>query len=313
MPLEENMVLIAANGKACPFSAEVAKLLNQPLMDAQLQKFMDGESHCQIECSVRGKHVFLIHTCQAPVNENILDVLIIMDALKRASAASISLVLPYFPYARQDRKSSPRSPISAKLMADLFTTAGATRVMSLDLHSTAIQGFFNIPIDDLSAEPLFVAHIQKHYNLKETVVVSPDVGGVVRARQLAEHLSTPLAIVDKRRPAPNEAEVKHVIGDVAGQTCLLIDDMVDTGKTLIQSAQFLIQQAGAKNVIAYATHGVLSGDAIQNIESSHLEKLVLSNTLPLKGSLASANKIETLSVAGIIAEEIARTIKRLKT
>jgi len=266
--------------------------------------FSDGETQIEIEENVRGRHTFIIQSTCSPVNDNLMQLLITTDALKRASAKSITAVIPYYGYARQDRKVKPRVPISAKLVADLITVAGVNRVISIDLHVGQIQGYFNIPVDNIFSAPILLNYIRRHFE-NNLSIISPDAGGVERARAFAKRLNASLAIVDKRREAPNVAEAMNIIGDIKGRTAIILDDMVDTGGTLIQAAQALIQN-GAENVYACCIHPVLSGDATKRIEKSPIESLVVTNTIPLGQKSSECSKIKVISVAEILGEAIKR-------
>ena len=297
--------LVAGNSNPV-LAREIADGLGMSLTKAVVRRFADMEIFVEIQENVRGSDVFILQSTSFPANDHLMELLIITDALRRASARRITAVVPYFGYARQDRKSGSRTPISAKLVANLITHAGADRVMTLDLHAGQIQGFFDIPTDNLYASPVMVRDIRENFDLSNVMVVSPDVGGVVRARGLAKRINTPLAIIDKRRERPGESEVMNVIGDVAGYTCILVDDIVDSGGTLVNAADALIAN-GAKEVFAYITHGVLSGGAAARIASSKLKELVITDSiLPTEAVRNSAN-IRTLSIAGLISEAIART------
>ncbi|MCA6109883.1 ribose-phosphate pyrophosphokinase [Bradyrhizobium cenepequi] len=297
--------LVAGNSNPV-LAQQIADGLGMSLTKAVVRRFADMEIFVEIQENVRGSDVFILQSTSFPANDHLMELLIITDALRRASARRITAVVPYFGYARQDRKSGSRTPISAKLVANLITHAGADRVMTLDLHAGQIQGFFDIPTDNLYASPVMVRDIRERFALSNVMVVSPDVGGVVRARGLAKRINTPLAIIDKRRERPGESEVMNVIGDVAGYTCILIDDIVDSGGTLVNAADALIAN-GAKEVFAYITHGVLSGGAAARIASSKLKELVITDSiLPTEAVRNSAN-IRTLSIAGLISEAIART------
>ncbi len=287
---------------------EIAAILDTSLVKASVGRFSDGEIRVQIHESIRGADVFVIQSLSRPVHENIMELLIVMDALKRASARSITAVLPYYAYARQDRKSLPREPIAAKLLANLITAAGADRVLAIDLHAPQLQGFFDIPVDHLKAAPILSQHL-KQRGLTGCVIVSPDVGGVARARVLAEHLDATLAIVDKRRPKPNVSEVMNIIGDVQGKPCVLVDDLVDTAGTIVQAAQGLIDR-GATSVRACCTHGVLTGPAIDRLKASPIEELVITNTIPVTAH-DTIDKITVLSVAPLFAEAIRRIYEEL--
>jgi ribose-phosphate pyrophosphokinase len=282
----------------------IAARLKVSLAPATIQRFADREVFVEIHESVRGQDVFVIQPTSSPANDTLMELLVTMDALKRGSARSITAVIPYYGYGRQDRKTSPRSPISAKLVANLLTVAGANRILTIDWHSGQIQGFFDIPTDNLTLGPLFCQAIQKRYQ-ERPVIVSPDVGGLVRARIVAEHLAANLAIIDKRRARPGEAEVLNLMGDVAGQPCVLIDDMVDSAGTLCQAAEAL-RTAGALFVDAYVSHGVLSGDALEKIAASPLRRLVVSDTIQPTAVVVESPKIEILSVAPLLGEAIYR-------
>tara|TARA_A100001391_G_scaffold101953_3_gene67808 strand:- start:8677 stop:9612 length:936 start_codon:yes stop_codon:yes gene_type:complete len=289
-----------------PLARAIAGYLEVPLTDASVRRFADEEIFVEIHENVRGEDVFIIQSTSFPANDNLMELLIGIDALRRASARRITAVLPYFGYARQDRKPGPRTPISAKLVANLITEAGANRVLSVDLHAGQIQGFFDIPTDNLYAAPVMAADIQARYGNEDLMVVSPDVGGVVRARALAKRLdNAPLAIVDKRRERPGESEVMNIIGNVQGRHCILIDDIIDSGGTLCNAASALMDQ-GAKSVAAYITHGVLSGGAVARVNGSALKELVITDSiLPTEASLAS-ERIRVLSVAPLVGEAIRR-------
>jgi ribose-phosphate pyrophosphokinase len=290
-------------GTAHPALAEeICGRLKVPLGDCMVKTFSDGEIYLQINENVRGTDVFVVQPTCTPVDRNLMELLLMMDALRRASAKRITAVLPYYGYSRQDRKDKPRVPISAKLVASLLVTAGADRVLSLDLHAAQIQGFFDIPVDHLFAAPVMVEYIQG-LRLKKITVVSPDAGGVERARAFAKHLEAPLAIIDKRRAQPNVAEVMHVIGEVEGRVCLIVDDLVDTAGTLLKAAEALASR-GASKTYACCTHPVLSGSAIDQIENSVLTELVVSNSIPLRGEARNCGKIRQLSVAPLLAEAI---------
>jgi ribose-phosphate pyrophosphokinase len=290
------------SGSAChAFSVEVCKTLDVPLSKAEIKRFSDGEINVQIAESVRGRDVFIIQSTGAPSNDNLMELLIMTDALRRSSASSITAVVPYFGYARQDRKAAPRVPITAKLVADMFETAGIDRVVTIDLHAGQIQGFFDIPVDNLYGSIIFQEYISSK-NLPNPVIASPDIGGVSRARYFAEKLGLEMVIVDKRREKANESEVMNIIGDVAGKDVIMIDDMVDTAGTMVKAAAAL-KKNGATSVMACATHGVLSGKAYENLNNGELDELVISNTLVLSGH---SDKIKVLSVAPLFAEVIRR-------
>jgi ribose-phosphate pyrophosphokinase len=296
------------SGSANPgLAAQIAEYMQVPLGRAKVGRFSDGETQVEIGDNVRGRDVFLIQPTCAPANDNLMELLIICDALRRASAKRITAVLPYFGYARQDRKPGPRTPISAKLVANLITTAGANRVLSVDLHAGQIQGFFDIPTDNLFGAPVMSADIQARFGDRNIMVVSPDVGGVVRARALAKRLdNAPLAIVDKRRERAGESEVMNIIGDVEGRFCILIDDIVDSGGTLCNAAEALLEK-GAKEVFAYITHGVLSGGAVARIASSKLKELVITDSILPTEAVKVARNIRVISIADLLGEAIGRT------
>ncbi len=297
--------LVAGNSNRALADA-IAAHLATPLTKAVVRRFADMEIFVEIEENVRGRDVFVVQSTSFPANDHLMELLIIIDALRRASARRITAVIPYFGYARQDRKVGPRTPISAKLVANLITHAGAERVLTVDLHAGQIQGFFDIPTDNLYASPVMVRDIKERFELKNITVVSPDVGGVVRARGLAKRIDAPLAIIDKRRERPDESEVMNVIGDVDGQTCLLIDDIVDSGGTLVNAADALLEK-GAKAVYAYITHGVLSGGAVARISASKLKELVITDTIQPTEAVRVARNIRVLSIATLLGEAINRT------
>jgi len=297
--------LVAGNSNPALAQA-IAGELGLPLTKAVVRRFADMEIFVEIQENVRGSDVFILQSTSYPANDHLMELLIISDALRRASARRITAVVPYFGYARQDRKSGSRTPISAKLVANLITNAGADRVMTLDLHATQIQGFFDIPTDNLFASPVMVRDIRERFDLANLMVVSPDVGGVVRARGLAKRINTPLAIIDKRRERAGESEVMNVIGDVAGYTCILVDDIVDSGGTLVNAADALLAN-GAKEVYAYITHGVLSGGAAARITNSRLKELVITDSILPTEAVRAAKNIRTLPIAPLIAEAIGRT------
>ena len=285
-----------------PLAEEVCKFVGVPLGETRMQRFSDGEIYFQLLENVRGADVFVIQPTCYPVDEHLVELLIMMDALKRASAARITVVIPYYGYARQDRKDRPRVAISAKLVADLLTSAGANRALLVDLHAAQIQGFFNIPVDHLFASPVLVGYFRE-LNLPNLTVVSPDAGGVERARFFAKKLDVPLAIVDKRRTEMNVTEVMNVIGDVQGRTCLILDDIIDTAGTLTKTVDALLDQ-GATKVYACASHAVLSGPAVERIEKSRLEQVVVANTIPLREDALKVDKIKVLSIAGLLGRAI---------
>ena len=286
----------------------IAAYLGQPLTRCQVRRFADMEIFVEIQENVRGADAFIIQSTSFPTNDHMMELLIMCDALRRASAKRITAVIPYFGYARQDRKPGPRTPISAKLVANLITRAGADRVLTVDLHAGQIQGFFDIPVDNLFSAPAMVSDIKAHLDLKNVMVVSPDVGGVVRARALAKRIDAPLAIVDKRRERAGESEVMNIIGDVEGKSCILVDDIVDSGGTLCNAAEALLAK-GARDVSAYITHGVLSGGAVARISASKLKELVLTDTIEPTAAVRMAKNIRVISVAPLLGEAISRTFK----
>ena len=299
------MKIMAANSNL-PLARAIAAYLEMPLVDAQVRRFADEEIFVEIHENVRGEDVFVVQSTSYPANDNLMELLICIDALRRASAQRITAVIPYFGYARQDRKPGPRTPISAKLVANLITEAGADRVLAVDLHAGQIQGFFDIPTDNLFAAPVMAADIQARYGDQDLMVVSPDVGGVVRARALAKRLdNAPLAIVDKRRDRPGESEVMNIIGDVSGRHCILIDDIIDSGGTLCNAAQALLDQ-GAKSVTAYITHGVLSGGAVARVDGSALEELVITDSIRPTDDAKDSQRIRILTIAPLIGEAVRR-------
>ncbi len=299
------MKLVAANSNR-PLAEAIATYLDSPLARCVVRRFADMEIFVEVQENVRGEDVFVVQSTSAPANDHLMELLILIDALKRASARRITAVLPYFGYARQDRKPGPRTPISAKLVANMIVRAGADRVLTLDLHAGQIQGFFDIPTDNLFAAPVMVADINNLMSDNNVMVVSPDVGGVVRARGLAKRIDAPLAIVDKRRERPGDSEVMNVIGDVAGYSCILVDDIVDSGGTLVNAAEALLQK-GAEQVTGYITHGVLSGGAIARIMASQLKELVITDSILPSDSVLNAHNIRVLPIAPLLGEAIART------
>ncbi|MEZ5353193.1 MAG: ribose-phosphate pyrophosphokinase [Bryobacteraceae bacterium] len=289
-------------GNANPALAqEICSFLGRKLGDASVRTFSDGEIYLQVQENVRGMDVFVVQPTCTPVDRNLLELIFMIDALRRASAERITAVLPYYGYARQDRKDKPRVPISAKVVASLLETAGANRILSLDLHAAQIQGFFDIPVDHLFAAPVLIDYFREAHD--DLLIVSPDAGGVERARAFAKRLNRPLAIVDKRREEMNVAEVMNVIGDVRGKHCLIVDDLIDTAGTLVKGAEALLKN-GAKAVSACATHAVLSGPAVQRIEESQIMEVVLTNSIPLSREAARCSRIRTLSVASLLAKAI---------
>ena len=288
-----------------PLSRDICDHIGLPLGDTYIQRFSDGEIFLQVKETIRGLDAFFIQSTSAPANDNLMELLIFTDAAKRASARNICAVIPYFGYARQDRKSAGHTPISAKLVADLITRSGATRVLTMDLHAAQIQGFFDIPVDNIFAVPLFAKDIKDKNTLDDVLIVSPDVGGVIRARALANRLHVDMAIVDKRRPAPNVAKVMNIIGDVEGKHCILIDYIVDTAGTLCGAAEALLEQ-GATKVSAYASHGVLSGPAAERIADSKLHELVITDSILQPESIMSTGKVRLITIAPLLGEAITR-------
>jgi ribose-phosphate pyrophosphokinase len=299
------MKLVAGNSNR-PLAEAVASYLNMGLTKCQVKRFADMEIFVELQENVRGEDVFVLQSTSFPANDHLMELLILIDALKRSSAKRITAVIPYFGYARQDRRTAGRTPISAKLVANLITEAGADRVLTLDLHAGQIQGFFDIPTDNLFGAPVMVRDIKERLKDGDKVVVSPDVGGVVRARALAKRIDAQLAIVDKRRERPGESEVMNIIGDVAGRTCILVDDIVDSGGTLCNAADALLAK-GAKEVYAYITHGVLSGGAVSRIAGSQLKELVITDSIIPTEAVKVARNIRVLGIAPLIGEAIGRT------
>jgi ribose-phosphate pyrophosphokinase len=301
---EENTMKVFTGSSNPLLAKEIVGSLNMDMGKCVLERFSDGEIHFFVDENVRGEDVFIIQSGSFEANFHLMELFLMIDAFKRASAERITAVIPYYAYARQDWKDRPRVPISARLVADLLEAAGANRVLTMDLHSPQIQGFFSIPVDNLTAAPVLAKYVQA-LELTDLTIVSPDAGGVGRARAFAKRLETNLAIIDKRRPAPNEARVLHVIGDVKDRDVVILDDMVDTGGTLVQSVDALIQK-GARKVHAACTHPVLSGQAIERIEDSGLEKLIVTNTIPLSQKGQSSKKIQIISVADLFGEAVRR-------
>lgn len=298
------MKLISCNANR-PLAEAIADHLDCPLTDAEIKNFADNEIFVRINENVRGEDVFVIQSTSRPANDNLMELLICIDALKRASSERVTAVIPYFGYARQDRKTDGRTPISAKLVANLISSAGADRVLTMDLHAGQIQGFFDVPTDNMIASPVMVEDIKRRYEGKELMVVSPDVGGVVRARSLARRIGADLAIVDKRRPKAGVSEVMNIIGDVDGRDCILVDDICDSGGTLVNAAAALKEQ-GAKSVSAYITHGVLSNQATKRVDDSVMDELVICNTINPSDEDRKAKKLRVLSVAPLLGEAIRR-------
>ncbi len=296
-----------AGSSSIELAKKISQIVDVPLISPQLKRFANGEIFCEIEKNVRGSDVFIIQSTSAPANDHIMELLIMIDALKRASANSIVPVIPHYGYARQDRKVSPRTPITAKLVADLITVAGATRVMTMDLHAGQIQGFFNIPFDNIYGSPVFLNHIRKELMSDKMVCVSPDSGGVERVRHYAKKMQVELALIDKRRTAHNVAEALRVVGDVKDKNVIIIDDMIDTAGTLVEAARVL-RKEGAMKIYCCATHPVLSGEAINRIAScAELEQVIVTDTIPLREEAAKLSKIKVLSTADVFSKAILRT------
>jgi len=307
MPQTESDLVVFSGNSNKPLVKEICDYLKVPIGRCDVNKFSDGETQIEIAENVRGRDVFLVQSTSSPVNDHLMELLIMIDAARRASAESITAVVPYFGYARQDRKVAPRTPITARLVADLITSAGADRFVSMDLHAGQIQGFFDMPSDHLYASPILLDDMKRKYGSRpdDVVVVSPDAGGVERARAFAKRLGATLAIVDKRRPKANVAEVMQIVGDVRGKTAILLDDMIDTAGTLSLGARAL-SASGARRIVAYAVHPVLSGPAIERLQSSPIEEVVVTNTIPLQDDATTCKKITQLSVARIFGEAIRR-------
>ena len=298
------MRIIAGNSNL-PLSKSVSDYLGENLTNASIQRFADDEVYVEIKENIRGEDVFVIESLSHPANDNLMELLVIMDALKRASAKRITAVIPYYGYARQDRKPGPRTPISAKLVANLITTAGADRVLTLDLHAEQIQGFFDIPTDNLFAGPVFSKDIKEKYDIGNLVAVSPDIGGVVRARAIANKIGASIAIVDKRRSKPGESEVMNIIGDVEGKDCIILDDIIDSAGTISNAAN-RIMDLGANSITSYVTHGVLTGKALERINNSKLTELVITNSINNQDILNNGNKIRSIDISNLLGEAIKR-------
>lgn len=306
---EQNNDFKIFSGNANPgLAKKICKYLGRPLGKAKVSRFSDGEVQIEINENVRRKDVFLIQSTCAPVNDNLVELLLILDALKRSSVSKITAVIPYYGYARQDKKVAPRVPISAKLVADLLTQSGANKIITLDLHAGQIQGFFNVPVDNLFAAPVLISHIKKRFPADNLVIVSPDAGGVERARAFAKRLNAELAIVDKRRSAPNQAQAMAVIGDVKDKIAIILDDMVDTAGTLTEAAAAL-DAKGAREVNACCVHPVLSGPAVDRITGSRLKQIIVTDTVPLNEHAKQCNKIEVLSIADLVGEAMIRSYR----
>ena len=298
------MKLLSGNSNK-PLSKLIAKFLKSKLVNSSIRKFSDGEIYIEINENIRGNSIFIMQSVSSPANDNLMELLLCIDALKRSSAKNITAVIPYFGYARQDRKVVPRTSISAKLVSNLITKAGADRVVTVDLHAGQIQGFFDIPVDNLFSTPIFARHAKKKIKSKNLICVAPDVGGTERARALGKLLNVGLAIVDKRRPKPGKSQVMNVIGNVKNKTCIIVDDIIDSGGTIINAAQAL-KKRGAKEVYVYITHGVLSGDAVKKIKDSVIKNLVITDTIDNLEKVKSAKNIEVLSISGLMGEAIKR-------
>ena len=298
------MKLLTGNSNKV-LSKNIAKYLKTKLVNSSIRKFSDGELYVEINENIRGNSIFIIQSISSPANDNLMELLLSIDALKRSSAKNITAVIPYFGYARQDRKVVPRTSISAKLVSNLITKAGADRVVTVDLHAGQIQGFFDIPVDNLFATPIFARHVRKKIKTKKIICVAPDVGGTERARALGKLLNVGLAIVDKRRPKPGQSEVMNVIGDVKDQTCIIVDDIIDSGGTIINAAKAL-KGRGAKEVYVYITHGVLSGDAVKKIKKSVIKNLVITDTIENIQKLNNVKNIEVLPISSLMGEAIKR-------
>ena len=286
-------------------SHKISKYLKNKLVNSSIRKFSDGEIYIEINENIRGNSIFIIQSVSSPANDNLMELLLCIDALKRSSAKNITAVIPYFGYARQDRKVVPRTSISAKLVSNLITNSGADRVVTLDLHSGQIQGFFDIPVDNLFATPIFARHIKKKIKTKNMICVAPDVGGTARARALGKMLNVGLAIVDKRRPAPGKSVVMNVIGNVKNKTCIIVDDIIDSGGTIVNAAKIL-KQRGARDVHVYVSHGVLSGDAVEKIRKSQIKNLVITDTIDNSQKVKKAKNIEILTISNLVGEAIKR-------
>ena len=298
------MKLLSGNSNK-PLSKKIAKFLKSKLVNSSIRNFSDGEIYVEINENIRGNSIFLIQSISSPANDNLMELLLCIDALKRSSAKNITAVIPYFGYARQDRKVAPRTSISAKLVSNLITKAGADRVVTVDLHAGQIQGFFDIPVDNLFSTPIFARHIKKKVKSKNLICVAPDVGGTERARSLGKILNVGLAIVDKRRPKPGQSQVMNIIGDVKGKTCILVDDIIDSGGTIVNAAKAL-KDRGAKEVYVYITHGVLSGEAVKKIKNSVIRNLVITDTIDNTSRVKGTKNIEVLSISSLMGEAIKR-------
>ena len=291
-----------SNTKLCK---DIARQLKLKLVNSNIKRFADGEVYVEINENIRGNSIFVIQSTSNPANDNLMELLICIDALRRSSAKNITAVIPYFGYARQDRKVVPRTAISAKLVSNLITNAGANRILSVDLHAGQIQGFFDIPVDNLFATPIFARHVKKKIKSKNLICVAPDVGGTERARALGKILNVGLAIVDKRRPKPGQSQVMNIVGEVKGKTCIIVDDIIDSGGTIVNAAKAL-KDRGAKEVYVYITHGVLSGEAVKKIKNSVIKNLVITDTIDNMNRVKGAKNIEVLSISSLMGEAIKR-------
>ncbi len=298
------MKLLTGNSNKI-LSKKISKYLKSKLVNSNIKKFSDGEIYIEINENIRGNSIFIVQSISSPANDNLMELLLSIDALKRSSAKNITAVIPYFGYARQDRKVVPRTSISAKLVSNLITKAGADRVVTVDLHAGQIQGFFDIPVDNLFSTPIFARHVKKNIKSKNIICVAPDVGGTERARALGKLLDVGLAIVDKRRPAPGKSQVMNVIGNVKNKTCVIVDDIIDSGGTIINAAKAL-KDRGAKEVYVYITHGVLSGEAVSKIKKSSIKKLVITDTIDNLEKVKMTNNIEVLTISNLMGEAIKR-------
>ena len=298
------MKLLTGNSNKI-LSKNIARYLKTKLVNSSIRKFADGEIYIEINENIRGNSIFIIQSISSPANDNLMELLLCIDALKRSSAKNITAVIPYFGYARQDRKVVPRTSISAKLVSNLITKAGADRIVTVDLHAGQIQGFFDIPVDNLFSTPIFARHVRKRIKSKKIICVAPDVGGTERARALGKLLNVGLAIVDKRRPKPGQSQVMNVIGDVKNQTCVIVDDIIDSGGTIVNAAKAL-KQRGAKEVYVYITHGVLSGDAVKKIKNSVIKNLVITDTIDNSQKTKNVKNIEVLPISSLMGEAIKR-------
>jgi len=288
-----------------PLSKDIAKFLKSKLVNSSIKNFSDGEIYVELNENIRGNSIFIIQAISSPANDNLMELLLCIDALKRSSAKNITAVIPYFGYARQDRKVVPRTSISAKLVSNLITKAGADRIVTVDLHAGQIQGFFDIPVDNLFSTPIFARHIKRKIKSKNLICVAPDVGGVERARALGRKLDVGLAIIDKRRPTPGKSQVMNVVGNVKGKTCIIVDDIIDSGGTIVNAAAALINR-GAKEVNVYVTHGVLSGEAVEKIKKSKIKNLVVTDTIDNSDKVKKSRNIEVLSISNLLAEAMKR-------